>query len=228
MSASEDLASALAGVATLLSTERDVLSLLQRVTELAVETIGPCEHADVMVLTRHADLTVPAASDWVGPRIVSMEAELQEGPCLEAARTSTVVRIDDHATEARFPRFTARCLAETPVRSSVGLPVTVGGRTFGAIDLYADRREAFADEDTAAGALFAVHAGIAIAGAAAREEFTEALRSRDVIGQAKGILMEREGVSSDDAFDMLRRASQTLNTKLRDVAQGVVDEANEP
>jgi hypothetical protein len=224
----DDLASALAAVATLLAAERDLLGVLQLVTELAVATIDPCDHADVMVLTRSGEATVPAASDWIGPRIVSMESELQQGPCLAAARTATVVRIDDHATDDRFPAFTARCLAETPVRSSVGLHVTAGRRTFGAIDLYADRAHAFSDEDTGAGALFAVHAGIAIAAASAQEEFDEALRSRDVIGQAKGILMARAGISEDAAFGQLRAASQRLNVKLRDVAQRVVDERHRP
>jgi GAF domain-containing protein len=221
----DDLAAVLAAVADKLAAEPDLLGLLQRVCELAVETIDGCEHADVMVFVAGETLTVPAASDWVGARVVSIEAELDEGPCLEASRTAAVVPIDDLTADRRWPRFAARCLAETPVRSSVGFPLTAGERTFGAMDLYASQPRAFETQDVATGVLFAVHAAVAISAAKRREALKAALASRDVIGQAKGILMAQERVSSDAAFDMLRHASQTMNIKLRAVAERIVDDA---
>ena len=99
----------------------------------------------------------------------------------------------------------------------------VGDRPIGALDLYADAPHSFQDEDRAAAALFAAHAAVAFAAARQRVQFQKALASRDVIGQAKGILMSQSHISADEAFDMLRRASQRLNRKLVSVAQDIVD-----
>ena len=89
--------------------------------------------------------------------------------------------------------------------------------------LYSRQPDAFDCEAEAVGAVLAAHAGVALATAREREHLQEALHSRDVIGQAKGILMIREGVDEDGAFDILRRASQRMNLKLREIAQQVVD-----
>ena len=112
---------------------------------------------------------------------------------------------------------------ETPVRSGVGVPLVVGDRPIGALDLYANALISFYDEDRAAAVLFAAHAAVAFSAARERVHFQEALASRDVIGQAKGILMTQSHITADEAFDMLRRASQRLNRKLVSIAQDVVD-----
>lgn len=98
-----------------------------------------------------------------------------------------------------------------------------GDRPIGALDLYADAPNSFHDKDRAAAALFAAHAAVAFAAARERIQFQEALASRDVIGQAKGILMTQSHITADEAFDMLRRASQRLNRKLVSIAQDIVD-----
>ena len=102
-------------------------------------------------------------------------------------------------------------------------------RILGALNLYSRRVDAFDESDMATALLFSTHAAIALSHAQTRagdveltRQLREAIESRDVIGQAKGILMERERVDADAAFDMLRRASQRLNVKLRDVAGRVV------
>jgi GAF domain-containing protein len=218
----DELATALASVARILSVEPDVVRLLQRVCDLAVETIDACDHADVMVMTARSTPTVPGASDWVGPRIVSIESEVDQGPCLEATRTGSVVPIEDLTQDVRWAEFARRCLEETPVRSSVGVPLIAGGRTLGAIDVYADQVRAFSPDDVAAATLFAAHAAIALLAVKTREELQAALLSRDLIGQAKGIIMATQRVTSDEAFDLLRRASQRMNVKLVEVAGQIV------
>ena len=91
----------------------------------------------------------------------------------------------------------------------------------GALNLYSKHRNAFDDEALAVGSVFATHAAVALAGAQQDEQMYKALQSRDVIGQAKGILMAQQNVSADEAFDILRRASQRMNIKLREVAERV-------
>ena len=99
----------------------------------------------------------------------------------------------------------------------------VEGDTLGALNLYSKAGNAFGQESRTVGLVFAAHAAIALSSAIHDEQMEEALQSRDLIGQAKGILMAREGITADQAFDMLRRASQRLNVKLRDVAGSIVN-----
>jgi hypothetical protein len=112
-------------------------------------------------------------------------------------------------------------VAETGVHSMVSFRLFLEGDTMGALNYYSRRTRAFDAEAERIGAVLAAHAAVAISGAQAAERSREAVRTRDVIGQAKGILMAREGVGEDEAFDMLRRASQRMNVKLRDVASQV-------
>ncbi len=218
-----DLATTLAAVAETLATEGDLTAVILRACRLAVETIDGCEHADVMIVAPGGTLTVPAATDWVGIRIVSFEEEYGEGPCVDAFKGGSTVDSPDFNAEPRWPRFVRRCIAETPARSGVGVPLLLGGQPIGALDLYADAPNSFHDEDRAAAALFATHAAVAFAAGRERLQFKEALASRDVIGQAKGILMTQSHITADDAFDLLRRASQRLNRKLVSIAQDIVD-----
>jgi GAF domain-containing protein len=218
-----DLAETLASVARALAGERDLSAVINRTCQLAVATIDGCEHADLMVIAPGGAVTAPAATDWVGTRIVSMEAEFNEGPCVQAATTGEVVESADISTERRWPNLVPRVLKETPVLSTMGLPLIVHDRPIGALDLYGHRPGAFGDEQRAAAALFTAHAAVAFGAARERQQFEEALASRDLIGQAKGILMAQSKVTSDEAFSLLRRASQRMNKKLTAVAQQIVD-----
>ena len=223
-----DLATTLAVVAQTLARENELTAVILRTCRLAVETIDACEHADVMIVAPGGTLTVPAATDWVGLRIVSFEEEYGEGPCVDAFRTGSTVHSPDFNSESRWPQFVRRCMVETPVRSGVGVPLVVGDRPIGALDLYANALNSFHDEDRAAAVLFAAHAAVAFSAARERVQFQEALASRDVIGQAKGILMTQSHITADEAFDMLRRASQRLNRKLVSIAQDIVDKNTAP
>jgi GAF domain-containing protein len=223
-----DLASTLAAVAQALSVESDLPATITRTCQLAVATIDACDHADVMVITAGGIVTVPGTTDWVATRVLSIEAEFHEGPCIDTYEIGQPVEASDLESEHRWPRFTSRCLAETPVRSCLGLPLVLAERTIGALDLYADTSDVFGPEDLAAGALFAAHAAVAFGAAMEREQLQAALASRDIIGQAKGILMAQSHVSADEAFDLLRRASQRLNEKLTALAQRIIDNAASP
>ena len=91
--------------------------------------------------------------------------------------------------------------------------------TLGALDLLAGEESAFTDESEHIGLLLASHAAIAAAGAQKLEHATIALATRDIIGQAKGILMERFKLTADQAFDVLAKVSQDTNRKLYAVAE---------
>lgn len=113
-------------------------------------------------------------------------------------------------------------VAETPVRSALSFRLFLGDRTLGALNLYATQPDGFGREDIETGSIFAAHATVALAAVSQAEHLRIALRSRDVISMAKGILMARQDLGEDQAFDILRRASQRANVKLRVLAERVV------
>jgi transcriptional regulator with GAF, ATPase, and Fis domain len=215
-----DLAEMFGEVARALLAESDTEHTLQRIVDLAVQTVEGCDHAGV-TLVRSNKVDTPAASDEVGPRVAAIQYEASEGPCLDAIREHEVFQVDRLSEEQRWPRFSARTARETGVQSILAFRLFVEKDTLGALNLYSKRADAFDRQSRAVGAVFATHAAVALATAQHDAHMDTALASRDLIGQAKGVLMNREGVTADQAFEMLREASQHLNMKLRDVAERV-------
>jgi GAF domain-containing protein len=222
-----DLAAVLASVAEVLAAQKELTAVAAGICELAVETLDACDHADVTVLGRSGSMAVPGTSDWVGVRLVSLENEYSEGPCLDACRNGVVVDVPDFAKERRWPQFVAKALAETPVRSGLGLPLLIAEKPIGSLNVHAAQARAFEAEDKAGAILFAVHAAVAFEAARERVELEKAIASRDLIGQAKGILMAESHITADEAFEVLRRASQRLNQKLVVVAQDLIDKTQQ-
>jgi MoxR-like ATPase len=144
-----------------------------------------------------------------------------------------MVYAEDLTSDDRWPRFGPRAV-EQGVRSALALPLASNG-TDGAVNLYARYPAAFGVVDRAKGAILSSLASAALSAARSMEDeerridnLHSALSSREIIGQAQGILMERERIAGDQAFDVLRRASQYLNIKLREVAQSLVDTGERP
>ena len=215
-----ELAETFAAVARSLLDEDDVQSTLNRITTLAVDTIDGCDHAGIS-LVEGRKISTPAASDEVPVLVDAVQYETDEGPCLDAIREHETFRTGDLATEDRWPKFSRRAAEESGVVSVLSFRLFADTDTMGALNLYAKHRDAFDDEAVAVGSVFATHAAVALAGAQQDEQMQKALQGRDVIGQAKGILMAQQGVSADEAFDILRRASQRMNIKLRELAERV-------
>lgn len=220
-------AEAFADVARSLFGQEDVQQTLQRIVDLAVETIDGCDHAGISFIRGKKGFT-PAASDSIAGQVDAIQYEVDEGPCLSAIRDHDVFRTGDLGEEPRWPRFSARAKRETGVTSMLSLRLFIAGDTLGALNLYSESTDAFDDQALAVGSVFAAHAALALSMALHTEQMEEALQSRDVIGQAKGMLMAREGVDAQEAFAMLKRASQRLNIKLRDVAAQVVSAPERP
>lgn len=118
----------------------------------------------------------------------------------------------------RWPEFAARAHA-LGARSMLAIQLYVTDEDLGALNLHSTRLDAFTDESEQVGLLFAAHAAVAMIGAQQQEQLQTAISSRDLIGQAKGILMERYKIGAQEAFQLLVLASQTTNIKLLDVAE---------
>jgi GAF domain-containing protein len=215
-----DLAESFAEVARALRAEKSVQATLDRIVELAVETVDGCDHAGVSLVDGRSVRT-EAASDDVPERVDAIQYETGEGPCLDAIREHEVFQTDDLLNETRWPNFSRRAAEESGVASVLGYRLFVEGETMGALNLYSKRKGAFNVDDRAVGSIFAAHASVALSAARQRDQLEQAIETRDLIGQAKGILMARQDVTADEAFEMLRRGSQRLNVKLRDLARQV-------
>ncbi len=195
---------------------------MQRIVDLAVETIDGCDHAGIS-LVEGRRITTPASSNDVPRRVDGIQYETGEGPCLDAIREHEVFQTECLAEEGRWPKFSKRASDETGVASMLCFRLFIEQDTLKSLEPQLKRRAAFDDDDRAVGSVFASHAAVALSTAKHDEQMADALESRDVIGQAKGIIMARQGVTSDEAFDILRRASQRVNVKLRDLAKQVTE-----
>jgi GAF domain-containing protein len=222
--ASSDAIRSLASVAP---GEESFAITLQRVVDLAPEGITGCSMACITLLEPAGALTA-AASSQVAARVDALEFERGVGPALDAYRDQTMMRIESTDTEVRWPEF-CRSAAAAGIHSAITLPLAVHGDGIGTLSLYSTVEGGFSEAAERAGVVFALHASVTLQNARAywltdelRRNLLFALETRGVIDQAKGILMSREGITADQAFEVLRRASQRSNRKVHDIAEEIV------
>jgi transcriptional regulator with GAF, ATPase, and Fis domain len=225
-SPSDPSATRLAEIARSLAAEPDVARTLQRIVDIAVETIDGCEGAGLLIV-RGGVILAGSWSDEAVHAIERLEYEIGEGPCVDAILREATFESDLRDQESRWPTFVAEALA-AGFESILAFRLFFAEDTLGALDLYSTARGAFDEAARAFGAVYAAHAAMALAGAQVHEHDVElvghlhdALVARDVIGQAKGILMATRHIDADAAFGLLRTTSQHLNVKLRKVAEDV-------
>jgi GAF domain-containing protein len=215
-----ELAKTFSEVARILIAESDPQATLERIVLLAVQTIDGCEHAGISVI--HGKIvTSPASSDEVPAIVDRIQSETGEGPCVDAIREHEVFQTGRLSGERRWPAFTARAIAESGIESVLSLRL-FAEETMGALNLYSTQIHAFDDRDVVVATVFAAHASVAWSSAQAIENLKVGLITRQLIGQAVGLLMVRQHMSESDALDALQRASQRLNIKLREVAERIV------
>ena len=201
---------------------------LEAVTAAAVEAVPGAEHAAISLVVRGRTVESRAATDPLAERMDAIQTELGQGPCLDAVWEQESVHIPDMAAESRWPRFTAAA-AEAGIGAMLCFQLFVADGRLGALNLYASPAGAFDEEARFTGLIFATHAAVAITGARQEETLSTALANRDIIGQAKGIVMERFHLDATRAFALLARLSQAENIKLRDIATKLVaDVADSP
>jgi transcriptional regulator with GAF, ATPase, and Fis domain len=226
-----DLAEVFADIARELHAAESVEKTNNLVTEAAVATVDGCDHAAISIVRRRGGVETVAATDAVPPKVDALQYATGEGPCLGAMADHEIYLIDDLATDRRWPAFSGRAAEETGVRSMLSLRLFVQDDTIGALNLYSRRPAAFDEHSSAVGAVLAAHAAIAMSSAREHERVDDletALQSSREIGMALGVLMGRGNMTQDQAFTLLRRASQQLHRKLREIAAEVVDTGQLP
>jgi GAF domain-containing protein len=215
----------LAAAARQLQSAGSADDLLTQIVDIAVATIEGSAYAGISV-DRGGRAQSPVVSDPAVLMIDALQYSIGEGPCLAAMRGPDVfVDAPDLEHDARFGTFGPEA-ARQGCRAVLAHRLYVDSQTLGSLNLYAQDAGSYTDEDRRRSVVLAALASLALNAMrleADSEGLHEALRSRDVIGQAKGVLMEREGLSEDDAFERLRQMSQAENRKLRDVADHLVE-----
>jgi GAF domain-containing protein len=226
----DHLSEGIAELSRLLVNEESLDDMLQRVADMACRNIGGADVAGVTML-RDGKPTTTVSTDQTSPEIDAAQYETGVGPCLDAFRHQQVFGVPSTTEDETWPAFSQACV-DHGIMSTLSLPLGVRGKGIGALNLFARQPAAFSQEQEEVGMMFAAQASVALANAQLydsayrmTQQLQEAMTSRAVIDQAKGIHMGQHGVSADEAFNILRRQSQRENRKLREVAQETVDRA---
>jgi GAF domain-containing protein len=194
---------------------------LDAIVSAAADALNADRDAGLILLERGK--LVPQATSGHAPLHLDLyQQQAGEGPCIEAARRQIVIRIDDTRSDPRWPGFMAAA-REHGVLSQLCIPLQADARRLGTLSLYARKPSAFTDADERVTTMFATLAALALADALRAEQMRAAVVNRDLIGQAKGILMERHRITADAAFALLAEASQHKNVKLTEVAACLVE-----
>jgi GAF domain-containing protein len=221
---------ALSALSSFLVTEASLGDTLLQVLAISAEAMPAARMAGISMLGEGGKPVTGVFTDDQAPEIDEAQYRSGEGPCLEAWRGRRVIVIDDMDKDAeRYPEFRDAC-REHGVFSTLSLPLVASDAGIGALNLYAMVRNGFSAEDMATGLELAAAAAVVLANASAywsahdhAANLAEAMKSRATIEQAKGMLMAGSpDLTPDGAFDLLRRASQRENRKLRDIALQIV------
>jgi GAF domain-containing protein len=217
-----ELALRMAELARSTAVPRKVDDVLADVTATAMELIDGVDAAGVLLIGKANSFETVAQTSDLMFKLDELQMRFNEGPCYEAALDEIVVRTDDFRKEPRFPKY-APAVVELGVLSALSFKLYTADRTAGALNLFGFEPKLWDSEAETIGIVLAGHAAAAILASQEGDQLQSALSTRDRIGQAKGIIMERFGIDDVGAFAMLRKLSQESNVKLVEVAQRVIE-----
>ena len=217
----DGLAASFSHFARAVQEHEDPEATLDEIVGAAVALIPGCDEASISVVVGRRAVTSHAPSSDLPRTVDALQESLGQGPCLDAAYEHETVRVADMASETRWPEFSKAALA-AGAAGMLSLQLFVEGDNLGALNLFSRSAGAFDDESEHIGLMFAAHAAVAYAAAQQQVGMHRVIASRQLIGQAQGILMERHKLTSDQAFALLIRVSQKRNIKLREIAESLV------
>jgi GAF domain-containing protein len=200
----------------------DIPGLLRELLECAAESVPGSQYGSVTVAQPQRPSDTVAATHRYPVMLDEVQNRCQQGPGLAAGAMRESIWVDNLVDDDRWPLYREAALEQTPVRSILSIGMFKEGETTATLSFYAETANAFDDESVDLAAIFATHTGLVWNMVRRDQQFRAALASRDVIGQAKGRMMERLNIDADQAFEILKLMSQNLNTPLAQVAQSVV------
>ncbi|WP_112246979.1 GAF and ANTAR domain-containing protein [Kribbella monticola] len=218
---SDDLAAVMTAAAAALKAPIDLAKTLEHLLASVVDTVPGVDQASLSITTRDGRIETLAPTDERVVLADQLQYQLLEGPCLEAALSEPVVEAADLAGDPRWPQYGPKAAA-LGFGAQIAFQFRAEPHVRGALNLYADKPHSLDSDTRALGALFAGLVAVAMGWSRQEDTMNQALITRNVIGQAVGIVMERYTLTPDRAFAFLVRTSQDSNTKLRIVAEEIV------
>lgn len=220
-----DPATVFAALADIIYQGSDATQMYAAICVAATLVVPGCDHASLLVKREDRYVTV-GASSRLAHRVDDLERRSGDGPCIDAIEEETPQIEPDLTNPTQWPHFAARLVEETPVRGAMGFRLLIDKRKAAALNLFSETPNKFDTEAAGRTAVLASFASVAINAIAHGEDATSLRRgllSNREIGKAVGMLMMLHDMNEDDAFDLLRRHSQSLNIKLADVARKVIE-----
>ena len=219
----------------LVAADKGFEETMSRMADLAVHAIEGVEDCSIsLVKGRGEEMKTMAATAEICYKIDALQVETGEGPCMSSIEDHATFRIPDMARDDTWPTFSKRAAEETGIQSMLSFVLRLSEEDTGALNLVSTKKDAFAEEDVDTGTLFAAQAAVAMADALGHaddqeklEHLEKGMKTRQMIGQAVGILMSTRGVDQEAAFQILVKTSQNANIKLRDIAERVVEKAHD-
>jgi len=221
-----DIAASLTEAAKAINSPRSLDETLDAIVHAAQQTVPGFEYVGISVAHSTGEIETRAGTGQLVWELDDIQYKLGEGPCFEAIADEAVLLLEDARTETRWPRYLPKA-REKGLRAQMGLRLYTEDGTLGGLNFYSTRSPGIDPDAVQLGELFAAHAAIALGRARHAHQLNESVASRQAIGTAVGIIMERYQITEDRAFQFLVRASNTSNVKLRTIAQEVVDTTNE-
>ena len=197
----------------------DTPALLSGLIAGAAESVPGAQYAAITATQRRRGVQTAAATHRYPVILDEIQGRYQQGPCLTAAAVQESVSVEDLVRDDRWPLYRAAALKQTPIRSILSFGMFKEGVSAATLNFYAESPDAFDDESVNLGLIFSTHAALVWNMMRRDQQFRAALVSRDIIGQAKGTLMERFNIDAAAAFERLKRMSQDANTPIVQVAQ---------
>ncbi|MHA7145314.1 GAF and ANTAR domain-containing protein [Arthrobacter sp. TmT3-37] len=212
------IAQQLSDLARDLQGESNTEQILDDIVQAALRLIPHASEASISLVKARRTVEAHAASSDLPRDVDAVQSETRQGPCIDAAFRETIVRVPHMGEESRWPKFAERAW-DLGARSMLSFQLFVDDDNLGALNVYGDDVDVFDEDSEQVGLLVASHASVAFSDARQIEQLNSALVNRDLIGQAKGILMERHKISAQQAFTLISTASANTNSKLIDVVQ---------
>jgi GAF domain-containing protein len=218
----EALLERLGSIALQLSEVDTLQETLQRIVDLGQELLEGCDGVSLMLIGKSGHIDTPASSSQAAYDSDMAQYETGEGPCLDAIGDEDTIVLHDLEADERWPDYRTRAL-ELGVRSMLSFRLFVTGDSMGALDMYSRQPHVFDRRTRLIGKLFAAQASVAMKAAITQAGLEAAMRSRDVIGQAKGIVMAQSRMTAGMASEYLKWLSQQRNQPLRELATQIAE-----
>ncbi|SPM28366.1 GAF domain, partial [Mycobacterium terramassiliense] len=196
---------------------------LYELVDSGARHVAGCQYAGITMADKTKAVSNVVATHRYPMVLDAIQNRCGEGPCLEAVWQHHVMHVEDLNIDQRWPNYQRHALEQTPIRSILSYELFAASGSMAALNFYAEHPYSFTDESLEIGGVFAAHVALAWSMMRRQDQFRSALASRDVIGQAKGVIMERFNLDAVEAFELLSRLSQKSNTKLIEIATSLID-----